>query len=218
MKNKELTEEQCWAQLGYYGVALNIKDDLPLLLPEELIIQSIRRLGNLDYSKMFSLILDWSFIYGDLLRTDVFIKEFSILENPKDRKILCGLLELINLRKFKSVIDKISKTFGNEEYMCGAEGRVNSFGHDPIMFKYGIVCSFIQRTRDAKKVFTKNEVANICDVFKYRLIIGANARADYFSFRKLFDSFNLSQIRNMTYTSKTSSVDFEKSFKVSGLI
>jgi hypothetical protein len=204
--------------LGYYGVALNVKDEQPLVLPEELIIKSIRHLGNLDYSKMFSLILDWSFMYGDLLRTDIFLKEFSILESKKERKILCGLLELINQRKFKSVIQKISKTFDNEEYMCGAEGRVNSFGHDPVMYKYGIICSFIQRVRDEKKVITQKEITNVCEVFKSRLIIGANARADFFSFRKLFASYKISQVRDMTFTSKTSSVDFEKSFRVISLI
>ena len=167
---------------------------------------------------MFSLILDWSFIYGDLLRTDVFLKEFPVLENAKERKILCGLLELINLRKFKPVIKKISKTFGNEDYMCGAQGRVSSFGADPVMLKYGITCSFIQRVRDDKKVITKKEITNVCEVFKSRLIIGANARADFFSFRKIFIDYKISQIREMTFTSKTSSVDFEKSFRYVSLL
>lgn len=70
--------------------------------------------------------------------------------------------------------------FGDEAYTCGPQGRVNSFGADPIMFKYGITCSFIQRVRDDKKVITKNEITNICVMFKSRLIIGANARADFF--------------------------------------
>lgn len=211
-KNSHLSEDECWNQLGYYGVALNIRDELPLALPEQVVIYSLKYLGILDYSKMFSLIVDWTFQYDDLLRADVFLKEYPLLED-KERKILAGLLEIIDRRRFKKVIDKIDEDTSNIEYLCGSIGRMNSYGQDPIMKKHGIICQFIKRTRDEKKVYQVREVINHCEIFKSRLLIGANARADFYSFRKIFPNKRLSEIRKIAHASKTSSVDFEKMFK-----
>lgn len=90
-----LNEEECFRQLGYFGVALNTKDDTPIALPEKVIIDSIQYFKIVDYSKLFSLVIDFIASYHDLLGPDIFISESKEISS-REKRILCGLIELAN--------------------------------------------------------------------------------------------------------------------------
>jgi hypothetical protein len=196
-------------------VALNTKDDSPITLPEKVIIDSIQYFKIVDYSKLFSLVIDFIAAYHDLLRPDIFISESKEISS-REKRILSGLLELANKRRFNQAILKISKSFDHNDQPIniGSQGRINSFGLDPIMAKYGILCSTINRIRSDKKVLSRIELMELCEFFKWRIIIGPNARADYLSLRKIRNDLTAAKTRQLARATKSSSVYFEQVAKV----
>lgn len=213
LKKTTYSENELISFWGYYGVTYSSQAELPELLPERLIVLTIKEIKNIDYSKTFSLMLDWLSHYSSLLRNDLLIIESKIL-NQTELQVLCGILEISNIRKFDPVIKKIlsrNKIVVIES--LGSQGRVSSFGADPIMKKYGIICSTIDRVRDEKKILPMNIIHIRNLVLRNRMLIGANARADYASLRILFPYLKNSEIYEVAHISRSSGVEYSRNMK-----
>ncbi len=207
-----LSENECWQQWGYYGIALNERDESPVVLPEVLLCDSLIYVDNLDHSRLFSLIIDWLYFYSDLLRPEVFAKIGPSMDE-RELRILCGILSLQDKRRFAPLVEKLSETLDTKSMILGSQGRINSFGEDPVMARFGIICTTIDKTRSDKKIMPRDELVKYCSFMKARVIIGPNARSDFFSFRAAYPEKKIAKIRELTFASKTSSVYFERNFK-----
>lgn len=211
-KDEQLSEERCWRQWGYFGIALVDRDFAPMVLPEQLLADSLRYVDNLDTSRLFSLILDWLYFYSDLLRPEVFLKIKSTMDD-RELKILSGILSFQDKRRFGPLVLKLSQSLDEQKIILGTEGRMNSFGVDPVMLRFGILCSNIERIRSDKKVMTRDELFKFCKFLKVRAIIGPSARSDFFSLRFIYPEKSIAVIRKLSFASKTSSVYFERNLK-----
>lgn len=212
-----LTVDKCWQQWGYYGIALVDRDFTPVVLPEQLLADSLRYVDNLDTSRLFSLIMDWLYLYSDLLRPEVFLKIKSTIED-RELKILSGILSLQDKRRFGPLVVKLSQNIDEQKLILGTEGRMNSFGVDPVMSRFGILCSNIERIRSDKKIMTRDELFKYCPILKARAVIGPSARADFFSLRTIYPNKTIAHIREVSCASKTSSVYFERNLKYFSLL
>jgi hypothetical protein len=212
VKESYRTEAECWRLWGYYGIALYEREEIPVLLPEKLLANSLRYIDNLDTSRFFSLIMDWLYFYSDLLRPEVFLKISSEI-NDRDLRILCGILSLQDKRRFGPTVLKLSSTFTEQNIILGSQGRMNSFGVDPVMSRFGVICSNIERVRSDKKIMPRDELIQTCKFLKARTIIGPTARSDFFTLRSIYPEKSIAQVRTMSFASKTSSVYFERNLK-----
>lgn len=212
VNESHLTEAECWQQWGYYGIALNQRDDTPIVLPEKLLADSLRYVDNLDQSRLFSLVMDWVYFYSDLLRPEVFLKIRSQI-NDRELRILCGILSLQDKRKFGPLVDKLSQKLAPSQIMLGSQGRINSFGEDPVIASFGVVCSYVERTRSDKKIMPRDELLKYCPFLRARAVIGPSARSDFFSLRTIYPDKTIAHIREVACASKTSSVYFERNLK-----
>lgn len=211
-KDSYLSEAECWRQWGYYGIALVDRDEVPIVLPEKLLTDSLRYVDNLDTSRFFSLIVDWLYFYSDLLRPEVFLKNRSEI-NDRELRILCGLLSLQDKRRFGPLVLKLSSRLDKETLILGSQGRMNSFGLDPVMSRFGIICTNIDRTRSDKKIMPRDELFKYCSLLKVRTVIGPSARSDFFTLRSIYPERPIVQVRNLSFASKTSSIYFERNLK-----
>jgi hypothetical protein len=212
VKESYRSEAECWRQWGYYGIALYERDEIPSVLPELLLADSLRYIDNLDTSRFFSLIMDWLYFYSDLLRPEVFLKISSEI-NDRELRILCGLLSLQDKRRFAPLVSKLSSNLDEQKIILGSQGRMNSFGVDSVMSKFGVICSNIERVRYDKKIMPRDELFQNCKFLKARTIIGPTARSDFFTLRSIYPEKSIAHIRTMSFASKTSSVYFERNLK-----
>jgi hypothetical protein len=211
-KDGYLSEAECWQQWGYYGIALVDQDIAPVVLPEKLLTDSFRYIDNLDTSRLFSLIVDWLYFYSDLLRPEVFLKNRSEI-NDRELRILCGVLSLQDKRKFGPLVTKLSSTLNDKKLILGLQGRMNSFGEDPVMSRFGIICTNIDKTRSDKKIMPRDKLFKYCSFLKARAIIGPSARSDFFTLRSIYPEKTIAQVRSLSFASKTSSIYFERNLK-----
>ena len=147
-----------------------------------------------------------------LAKAFVFLKNISEI-NDRELRILCGLLSLQDKRRFGPLVSKLSSGLDEEDFILGSQGRMNSFGVDPVMSRFGIICSNIDRTRADKKVMPRDELFKYCSFLKARAIIGPSARSDFFTLRFIYPEKPIAQVRTLSFASKTSSIYFERNLK-----
>jgi hypothetical protein len=203
--------EQLQGQLGYYGITFSECDDVAIMLPEELVLEIIESTNVFDHSRTFALMLDLFGLHSDLFRTDLFIT-LSKNYSTRTRATLCGLMTIFNYRKFKVAITKINPRLENF-VTCSSEGRLISFGSDPIMKSFGITCTPISPKRDTKKVYSRDEIFARSTVMRMRIIIGPLPKADYLAFRFEYPQMLQVDIYSKVSIAKTSAIYAERDFK-----